>query len=137
MCIRDRSERDRIRSLYEPKKSKDFVFDFVLTENEKYVIIMDNVFVAGGDGNTIGSIWEHTYIFNELINESISKMETLNEEVKVNINNIVESIVWKKELVSEWIADKGVISEGIWDSITSGIKNIGSTLKRGKANQLK
>ena len=122
------SERDRIRSLYEPKKSKDFVFDFVLSENEKYLIIMDNVFVAGGDGNTIGSIWEHTHIFNELINESISKMETLNEEVKVNINNIVESIVWKKELVSEWVTEKGVISEGIWDSITSGIKNIGSAL---------
>jgi len=122
------SERNRIRSLYETKKSKDFVFDFVLTENEKYVIIMDNVFVAGGDGNTIGSIWEHTYIFNELINESISKMETLNEEVKVNINNIVESIVWKKDLVSEWIADKGVISEGLWDSIKAGVKNIGSTL---------
>lgn len=122
------SEKKRIRSLYESKKSKDFVFDFVLTENEKYVIIMDNVFVAGGDGNTIGSIWEHTYIFNELINESISKMETLNEEVKVNINNIVESIKWNKELVSEWVSEKAVISEGIWDSITSGVKNIGSTL---------
>lgn len=118
------SERNRIRSLYEPKKSKDFVFDFVLTENEKYVIIMDQVFVAGGDGNSIGSIWEHTYIFNELINESISKMETLNEEVKTNINNIIESIEWKKELVSEWIKEKGVISEGIWDSIKSGVSNI-------------
>ena len=86
------SERNRIRSLYESKKSKDFVFDFVLTENEKYVIIMDQVFVAGGDGNSIGSIWENTYIFNEMINESISKMETLNEEIKTNINNIVETI---------------------------------------------
>lgn len=120
------SERNRIKSLYEPKKSKDFVFDFILTENEKYVIIMDQVFVAGGDGNSIGSIWEHTYIFNELINESISKMETLNEEVKTNINNIVESIEWKKELVSEWIKEKGVISEGLWDSIKSGVSNIAS-----------
>lgn len=118
------SERNRIRSLYEPKKSKDFVFDFVLTENEKYVIIMDQVFVAGGDGTSIGSIWENTYIFNEMINESISKMETLNEEVKTNINNIVESIEWKKELVSEWIKEKGVISEGLWDSIKSGVSNI-------------
>ena len=88
------SERNRIRSLYAPKKPKDFVFDFILTENEKYVIIMDQVFVAGGDGNSIGSIWEHTYIFNEIINESISKLETLNEEVRTNINNIVESIEW-------------------------------------------
>jgi hypothetical protein len=122
------SERNRIRSLYEPKKSKDFVFDFILTENEKYVIIMDQVFVAGGNGNSIGSIWEHTYIFNEIINESISKLETLNEEVKTNINNIVESIEWKKELVSEWIKEKGVISEGLWDSIKSGASSALSSL---------
>jgi hypothetical protein len=122
------SEKSRIRSLYETKKQKDYVFDFVLTENEKYVIIMDQVFVAGGNGNSIGSIWEHTYIFNDIINESISKIETLNEEVKVNINKMVESIVWTKDLVSEWINEKGVISEGIWDSITSGIKDIGTKL---------
>lgn len=122
------SERNRIRSLYEPKKSKDFVFDFVLTENEKYLIIMDQVFVAGGDGNSIGSIWEHTHIFNEIINESISKLETLNEEVKTNINNIIESIEWKKELVSEWIKEKGVISEGLWDSIKSGVSTVASKI---------
>jgi hypothetical protein len=122
------SERNRIRSLYEPKKQKDFVFDFILTENEKYVIIMDQVFVAGGNGNSIGSIWEHTYIFNEIINESISKLETLNEEVKTNINNIVESIEWKKELVSEWIKERGIISEGLWDSIKSGASSALSSL---------
>jgi hypothetical protein len=118
--IMTESEKNRIRSLYEPKKQKDFVFDFVLTENEKYVIIMDQVFVSGGDGKSIGSIWEHTYIFNEIINESISKLETLNEEVKVNINKMIESIEWKKESISEWINEKGIISEGIWDSIKSG-----------------
>lgn len=124
------SERNRIRSLYEPKKQKDFVFDFVLTENEKYVIIMDQVFVAGGNGNSIGSIWEHTYIFNEMINESISKIETLNEEVKTNINNIIESIVWKKELVLEWIKEKGVISEGegVWGWIKSGVSSVASKI---------
>ena len=126
------SERNRIRGLYETKKSKDFIFDFVLTENEKYVIIMDQVFVAGGNGNSIGSIWEHTYIFNEIINESISKLETLNEEVKTNINNIVESIEWKKELVSEWINEKGVISEGLWDSISNLASKVGETIfKKG------
>jgi magnesium transporter len=87
------SERDRIRGLYETKKSKDFVFDFVLTENEKYVIIMDNVFVAGGDGNTIGSIWEHTYIFNELIKESLNKLgDTITESVRSEVNNVIEEI---------------------------------------------
>ena len=121
------SERNRIRSLYEPKKGKDFVFDFVLTENEKYLIIMDQVFVAGGDGNSIGSIWEHTHIFNELVNESISKIETLNEDIKTNISNIVESIEWKKELVLEWIKEKRVISEGeTWDKFKAGVSSIAS-----------
>jgi len=118
------SEKNQIRSMYGLKTQKDFVFDFVVTENEKYVIIMDQVFTKESKGQSIGSIWEHTHIFNELIRESISKMETLNEEVKTNINNIVESIEWKKELVSEWIKEKGVISEGIWDSIKSGVSNI-------------
>ena len=133
------SERNRIRSLYESKKSKDFVFDFVLTENEKYVIIMDQVFVAGGDGNSIGSIWENTYIFNEMINESISKMETLNEEIKTNINNIVETIEWKKELVLEWIKEKGVISEGegVWNWIKSGVSNVVSKIGNAAAEVAK
>jgi hypothetical protein len=123
------SERNRIRSLYSPKKPKDFVFDFVLTENEKYVIIMDQVFVAGGNGNSIGSIWEHTHIFNEIINESISKVESLTEEVRTNINNVVETIEWKKELVLEWIKEKDIISEGkTWDSIKSGISNVASKI---------
>lgn len=113
------SEKNRIRSLYEPKKQKDFVFDFVLTENEKYLIIMDQVFVAGGNGKSVGSIWENTHIFNEIINETVSKLNTLNEEVLNNVNTIVESIQWDKELVSEWIKEKESISEGLWDSITS------------------
>jgi hypothetical protein len=113
------SERDRIRSLYEPKKSKDFVFDFVLTENEKYVIIMDNVFVAGGDGNTIGSIWEHTYIFNELIKESLNKLgDTITESVRSEVNNIIEETKWTKENISEWVKESTILSEqSVWDTI--------------------
>lgn len=118
------SERNRIQSLYKIGETLDFVFDFVITENEKYVIIMDQVFVAGGGGDTIGSIWENTYVLNDIINETVSKLDTLNEEVKKNITEAVENIVWKKELVAEWIKEKGVISEGLWDDIKSGAGNV-------------
>ncbi len=111
-------EKNRIKSLYGVlPKEKDFVFDMVLTENNKYLIIMDQVFVAGGDGNSIGSIWENTHIFNEIIKESIG---TINESV----NELIDSIEWKKELVSEWLKDKTVINEGLWDSIKSGVSNV-------------
>lgn len=115
-------ERSRIKSLYGIlPKEKDYVFDFVLTENNKYLIIMDQVFVAGGDGNSIGSIWENTHIFNEIIKESIG---TINESV----NEIISNIEWKKELVSEWLKDKTVINEGLWDNIKSGISNVASKI---------
>ncbi len=111
-------EKNRIKSLYGVlPKERDFVFDMVLTENNKYLIIMDQVFVAGGDGNSIGSIWENTYIFHEIIKESIGN---INESV----NELIDSIEWKKELVSEWLKDKTVINEGLWDSIKSGISNV-------------
>jgi len=139
------SERDRIRGLYETKKSKDFVFDFVLTENEKYVIIMDNVFVAGGDGNTIGSIWEHTYIFNELIKESLNKLgDTITESVRSEVNNIIEEIKWTKENISEWVKESNILSEqSAWDTIKRGgakvsdvVGNVADTIKRGGAKVL-
>jgi len=115
-------EKNRIKSLYGIlPKERDFVFDMVLTENNKYLIIMDQVFVAGGDGNSIGSIWENTHIFNEIIKESIG---TINESV----NDLIDSIEWKKELVCEWLKDKTVINEGLWDSIKSGVSNIASKI---------
>jgi hypothetical protein len=119
------SDRNRIQGLYGIKKQKEFVFDFVLTENNRYLIIMDQVFVSGGDGKTIGSIWEHTYIFNEIINESISKVETISESVKVEINQAISDFVWTKEIVSEWIDDKNVIVEGWLDSFKSLTSKIG------------
>lgn len=115
-------EKNRIKSLYGIlPKERDFVFDMVLTENNKYLIIMDQVFVAGGDGNSIGSIWENTHIFNEIIKESLG---TINESV----NELIENIEWKKELVCEWLKDKTVINEGLWDSIKSGVSNIASKI---------
>jgi hypothetical protein len=115
------SERDRIRGLYTPKKQKEYVFDFVLTENEKYLIITDQVFVAGGDGKSIGSIWENTHIFNEIIQESINKLgNTISESVHNELNNIVEITKWTKENITEWVNDSNVITESIWDTIKTG-----------------
>ena len=115
-------EKRRIKSLYGVlPKERDFVFDMVLTENNKYLIIMDQVFVAGGNGNSIGSIWENTYIFNEIIKESIG---TINESV----SELIDNIEWKKELVCEWLKDKTVINEGLWDSIKAGVSNIASKI---------
>ena len=100
------SERNHIRKIYGLTSQKEFVFDFVLTENKKYLIIMDQVFVNGENGNTIGTIWENTYIFNELINESLLKIETLSESVKTQITESINDFVWTKEIVQEWVKDK-------------------------------
>jgi hypothetical protein len=113
-------EKNRIKSLYGIlSKEKDFVFDFVLTENNKYLIIMDQVFVSGANGNSIGSIWENTHVFNEIIKDSLG---TINESV----SELIDNIEWKKELVTEWLKDKTVITEGWWEDIKSGASKIGN-----------
>jgi hypothetical protein len=116
------SEKNRILGLYRVNTKKDFVFDFVLTENNKYLIIMDQVFVSGGGGKTIGSIWENTHIFNEIIKESLG---SINE----SINELISEIKWNKDLVSKWLKETNLLSEqekGIWDNIKSGVSNIAS-----------
>jgi hypothetical protein len=108
-------ESRRIRKLYS-MKSSDYVFDMVLTENNKYLIFMDNVFVNGGDGNSIGSIWDNTYIFNEIIKESYNKLGLITEDIENKIKSI-EGFIWDKELVKEVINSKNQLSEGIWDAL--------------------
>jgi len=125
------SERNRIRKMYGLTPQREFVFDFVLTENQKYLIIMDQVFVNGGDGSTIGTIWENTYIFNELINESLLKIETLSESVKIQITESINDFVWTKEIVQEWVKDKNVILEGWWDDFKSGASNLVTKIGQG------
>lgn len=125
------SEKNRIKSLYTTKKQKDFVFDFVLTENEKYLIIMDQVFVAGGNGNSIGSIWENTYIFNELVKESINKLgDTITEGVRSEVNNILEGVKWTKETITEWVNESTILSEeeSVWDTIKRGGSKVLDTI---------
>jgi hypothetical protein len=115
--ILSESEKKRIKKLYGLKTQPEYVFDFVLTENNKYLIIMDQVFVSGGDGNSIGSIWDNTHIFNELISESISKVKNLTESVQEDVMEIIGSFEWKKETINEWLKNKEIISEGVLDWI--------------------
>jgi len=105
------SERNEIRSMYGLKSKKDYVFDFVLTENNKYVILMDQVFVEGGNGKSIGSIWDNTHIFTEILKESISKIETITESVKEEMSTVFESFVWTKEDVTIWVKEDKIIEE--------------------------
>jgi hypothetical protein len=130
------SEKRKIKQMYGLVEKRDFVFDFVLTENNKYVILMDQVFVEGGGGNPIGTIWEHTYIFTEILKETISKVDTLTESVKEEMGSLFESIVWNKESITEWVKEGGVIEEGFWsdawNKLSSGVKNIAmSAFKNG------
>jgi hypothetical protein len=126
------SEKQNIKKMYGLVEKKDFVFDFVLTENNKYLIMMDEVFVAGGDGKSIGTIWENTYIFNELIKESLTKLgDTITESVHSEVNNILENTKWSKEMVYEWIKNGEVINEGLWDTIKSGASTAWEGIKSG------
>jgi hypothetical protein len=137
------SEKQNIKKMYGLVEKRDFVFDFVLTENNKYLIMMDEVFVAGGDGKSIGTIWENTYVFNELIKESLTKLgDTITESVHSEVNNILENTKWSKDMVYEWIKNGEIINEGLWDTIKSGastawdgiksgVKNVGSTIMKG------
>jgi hypothetical protein len=115
------SERNRIKSLYGLKIEKDFVFDFVLTENNKYLIIMDQVFVEGGNGKSIGSIWENTYIFNEILKETLGP---INESV----DKFIENVKWEKEQISEWLKEKTIISEDWLQDLKSGASNLVSKI---------
>lgn len=102
------SEVKQIRNLYGIDKT-DYVFDFVLTEGNKYLIIMDQVFVEGGNGKTIGSIWDNTHIFNEIIKENFNKQGLIIESI--------DGFVWKKEIVRGILNSKEEINEGLWDDI--------------------
>lgn len=129
------SEKRRILGLHEKVKSDSYVFDFVLTENHKYLIYMDNVFVKGGNGKSIGSIWENTHIFNEILNESLKKKNILSEEIKNTINNFQ----WSKETVESWLNDKTELTENwlsdqwnsTWNNLKDG-KEASSALFKGE-----
>jgi len=84
----------------------DVIFDFVVTENQKYVIFADNL--ISKELGYIGNIWENTWVINEIINENINKGVDVIEE------SVVNSIVWTKELFLECVVsldDDGLLTE--------------------------
>jgi hypothetical protein len=92
----------------------DYVFDFVITENKKYVIYMDEVFSGG---KLIGNIWENTWVITEIIKESLmstAPVDMLREEASKTVEFVLEGIEWTKETVSQIIKEyhtSGVILE--------------------------
>jgi hypothetical protein len=95
-------------------KLNDYVFDFVMTENKKYVIYMDEVFSGG---KLIGSIWENTWVITEIIKETLmstAPVDMLREEASKTVEFVLEGIEWTKETVSQIIKEyhtSGVILE--------------------------
>lgn len=140
--VNDITNRMKLLTNYDVKKTlteniaeinkNDFVFDFVLSENNKYLIIMDQLFVANGDGNSIGSIWENTHIFNEILIEGLNKVNTLTESVKNDLTLTLNNIKWTKEIIKESISSN-IISEqekSLWDRFTSGVSDLASKFKQ-------
>jgi len=110
-------------------ENTDFIFDFVLTEDNKYLIIMDQLFVAGGDGKSIGSIWENTFIFNDII----KKNKSLTESIETEINTLLEDFVWTKEIIQESLRSRLINEEtSFFDTLKSGLSNVAG--KIGQAN---
>lgn len=126
------SERNRIKNLYQ---KNDIVFDFVLTENQKYLIFFDNVFIKDNGGTCIGSIWENTHIFNEILTKTISKIDTLTESVKDELNEEFKKIQWNKESIKKWIQEKDIVleqeEEGFFSKLATGAKNLGKKIISG------
>jgi hypothetical protein len=98
------------------------VFDFVMTENKKYVIYMDEVFSGG---KLIGSIWENTWVITEIIKESLmstSPVDMLREEASKTVEFVLEGIEWTKETVSQIIKEyhsSGIILEQTYNPFNS------------------
>jgi uncharacterized membrane protein len=113
----------------------DVIFDFVVTENQKYVIFADNL--ISKELGYIGNIWENTWVINEIINENINKGVDVIEE------SVVNSIVWTKELFLECVVsldDDGLLTEQ-WDWIKKsagkawdGAKKVGSAIGKVSAS---
>lgn len=110
-----------------------YIFDFVITENGKYMIFADNL--VSTEFGYIGNIWENTWVFNELIEENFKKFDSILEE------QTVKSINWTKELFLETIhsiTSQDVLDEQVWDwmkktasSAVSGIKKVGGAIAKG------
>lgn len=117
-------------------RDTDYIFDFVIAENNGFVIYMDNVFSK--KHGFIGDLWENTWVFNEIIRENISKYSKIvGESVENDLNSILMSINWTKEFVAECIMSTGslsseyMINEQFWDRLKAGAKRLGSDVVQG------
>lgn len=86
----------------------DYIFDLVITEDSKYMIFMDEVFVNKSQFS-LGSIWDNTYIFNEILNNKLSK--TLNEDIKRELNIDIKRLSWNKNDIRKWINEPSFLNE--------------------------
>lgn len=86
----------------------DYIFNLVITEDSKYMIFMDEVFVNKSQFS-LGSIWDNTHIFNEILNNKISK--TLNEDIKRELNIDIKRLTWKKNDIRKWVNEPSFINE--------------------------
>ena len=132
--ILSESEKNKILNQHKTH-TKDYVFDFVITENQKYLILFDNVFIKEDGGKCLGKIWENTNIFNELLIESLQKLNNINESIIGEFNRICENISWNKDEIKNWVSETTIINEqGILNSIVSGAKEIGGKIMSSVSN---
>lgn len=95
-------------------KDNTYVFDFVVTEDAKYMIFADNL--ISKQHGYIGSIWENTWVINEIIKENYNFNKGLIQE------SVVDSINWTKELVVEIMSNQP-LNEYSWRDVKRGWNN--------------
>jgi hypothetical protein len=121
-----------------PTIEEGYVFDFVITEDEKYLIWADNL--ISKELGFIGNIWENTWVINEIIKENYKNSTNVIEE------SVLNSIRWTKDLFLESLSlinDDELINEQ-WDwikkkakSAWEGTKKVGSAIASGAAELAK
>ena len=121
-----------------PMIEEGYVFDFVITEDEKYLIWADNL--ISKELGFIGNIWENTWVINEIIKENYKNSANIIEE------SVLDSIKWTKDLFLEsfsLINDDELINEQFdWlkktaKSAWEGTKKVGSAIASGAAELAK
>jgi hypothetical protein len=132
------TENKEIASIIDNVNSNDsdFLFDFVISESNGFVIYMDNVFSK--KHGFVGHLWENTWVLNEIIRENITKYSNIiSESVEKDLDNILMSINWTKEFVAECILSTDTLFEGFgineqfFDRLKAGAKKIGGNIVRG------
>lgn len=117
-------------------QNDDYLFDFVIAENNGFVIYMDNVFSK--KHGFIGDLWENTWVFNEIIRENINKYsKIIGENIERDLDSVLMNINWTKEYVAECILNNSTLSEGFiineqfWDKLKAGAAKVGGNILKG------